>query len=85
MALGVQGRQGHHLSIHFFATAGAIARMGATPVFVDIDPCTFNLDPAALEAAVSPATRGIIPVHLFGQMAEMEVVMALAGSINSGY
>lgn len=54
----------------FFATGGAIHRLGAKPVFVDIDPDTFNMDPAAALAAVTERTRGFIPVHLFGQLAE---------------
>ncbi len=62
----------------FFATVGAIARVGATVVFVDIDPVTYNLDGAKLEAAVTPKTKAILPVHLYGQMADMDAVMAVA-------
>jgi dTDP-4-amino-4,6-dideoxygalactose transaminase len=62
----------------FFATAGAIARLGGVPVFVDIDPETFNLDPARIEARISQRTRAIIPVHLFGQMAEMDEIVRQA-------
>jgi len=62
----------------FFATAGAIHNAGGKPVFVDIDPGTFNVDPAAIEAAITPRTRAIVVVHLYGQMAAMERVMAIA-------
>ena len=63
----------------FFATAGAIARLGARPVFVDIDPTTFNLAPAHVAAAVTERTRAIVPVHLFGQTADMNALAAIAG------
>lgn len=62
----------------FFATASSICRAGATPVFVDIEPDTFNLDPQAVEEAITPRTRAIMPVHLFGQCCEMESLWRLA-------
>ncbi|HEX2217361.1 MAG TPA: DegT/DnrJ/EryC1/StrS family aminotransferase [Gemmatimonadales bacterium] len=62
----------------FFATAGAIHNAGGTPVFVDIEPATFNISPRAIEAAITPRTRGIVVVHLFGQMAAMETILPLA-------
>lgn len=63
----------------FFATAGMVHYTGGRPVFVDIDRDTFNLSPEAVEAAITPRTRAIVAVHLFGQMAAMERILAIAG------
>ena len=69
-------------SFTFFATAEMVSQTGATPVFVDIDPLTFNLDPHKLEAAITPKTKAIIPVHLFGQPVDMTTVMNIAEKHN---
>jgi dTDP-4-amino-4,6-dideoxygalactose transaminase len=62
----------------FVATVEAIVLVGATPVFVDIDPDTYTMDPARLRGAIGPRTRAIVPVHLYGQMADMDAIMAIA-------
>jgi dTDP-4-amino-4,6-dideoxygalactose transaminase len=62
----------------FFATAGCVVRLGATPVLVDIDPVTYNADPHAVAAAIGPRTKAIIPVHLYGQSADMDPILSAA-------
>jgi dTDP-4-amino-4,6-dideoxygalactose transaminase len=64
----------------FFATAGTIHNAGGRPVFVDIEPASFNVSPEAIEAALTPRTRAIVVVHLFGQMANMERILAIASA-----
>ncbi len=66
----------------FFATAGCIVRTGAKPVFVDIDPRTFNINPELIESSVTEKTKAIMPIHLFGQMAEMDSIMDIANKYN---
>jgi len=66
----------------FFATASAVWRLGATPVFVDIDPKTFNIDPQTIAERANGATKAILPVHLFGQCADMEEICRVAERLN---
>lgn len=78
-ALGVEpGDEVIVPSFTFFATASAVTRLGAKPVFADIDPVTFNMAPEAIESLVTEATKAIIPVHLFGQCADMKAICASA-------
>ena len=66
----------------FFATAGCITRLGAKPVFVDVDPDTYNIDPAAIEQKITGKTKAIIPVHVFGQIAQMKPITEIANRHN---
>jgi dTDP-4-amino-4,6-dideoxygalactose transaminase len=79
MALGLQaGDEVITASFTFVATVEVVALLGITPVFADVLPGTFNLDPADIERKITPKTKAIVPVHLFGQTADMEAIMAIA-------
>ncbi len=83
MALGLKpGDEVITSSFTFIATAEVIALLGLTPVLVDVDPETFNIDPKAIERAITSKTKAIVPVHLFGQVADMEEIMAIANKHN---
>jgi dTDP-4-amino-4,6-dideoxygalactose transaminase len=82
MALGVgPGDEVIIPTFTFFSTAGVVARLGATPVFTDIDPATFNMDPSSLATCLSSKTKAIMPVHLFGQLADMPAIMKMANAL----
>ena len=83
MALNIQpGDEVIVPTFSFFATAGVVSRLNAVPVFADVDPVTFNLDPNEIEKLITPKTKAIIPVHLYGQSAAMDEIMAIAKKHN---
>ncbi|MBK6962609.1 MAG: DegT/DnrJ/EryC1/StrS family aminotransferase [Bacteroidales bacterium] len=83
MALGIQpGDEVITTNFTFIATAEVIALLGYTPVVVDVDPDTFNIDPDSVRRAITPKTKAIVPVHLFGQCADMDAMMEIAGEHN---
>ncbi|HSG68736.1 MAG TPA: DegT/DnrJ/EryC1/StrS family aminotransferase [Bacteroidales bacterium] len=83
MALGLKpGDEVITTSFTFIATAEVIALLGLTPVLVDVEPDTYNIDPTAVEKAITPKTKAIVPVHLFGQCANMEALLSIAEKHN---
>ena len=71
-------RRGDRPAVHVLRDRRRVCRVGATPVFVDIDPLTFNIDPAQIEAKITPKTKAIMPVHLFGQCCDMDAIWDIA-------
>lgn len=83
MAIGVKpGDEVIVPTYSFFATAGVVSRLNAIPVFADVDPVTFNLDPRDIEKRITAKTKAIIPVHLYGQSADMDAIVAIAKKHN---
>ena len=83
MAIGIKpGDEVIVPTYSFFATAGVVSRLNAVPIFTDIDPVTFNMDPLDIEKRITEKTRAIIPVHLYGQSADMDPIMAIAKKHN---
>jgi dTDP-4-amino-4,6-dideoxygalactose transaminase len=83
MALGIKpGDEVITTPFTFFATAGSVVRLGAKPVFVDVDPDSYNIEASAIEEKITERTRAIVPVHLFGQVAQMKAIMEIARQHN---